>query len=103
MQCPHSQKCPRLNEAFDKTPCNFEVSYTPLNFIDKQNNHLNTKYSYVALKNGNSHDETQNWPRLVRPTLKRSKHVICRMCTSEAKLQEIIFTQSKHGRLIYNN
>lgn len=42
--------------------------------------------------------ESQSWPRIVQPTLLRPRHTICRMCTSEGKLQEIIFTNSKHGK-----
>lgn len=43
----------------------------------------------------------ERWPRLVQPTLVRSKHTICRMCTAKGNLQEIIFTQSKHGKFAY--
>lgn len=42
--------------------------------------------------------DSQRWPRLIQPTLIRPRHAICRMCTVEGKLQEIIFTNSKHGK-----
>lgn len=70
----------------------------PLHLGGVKNNSLTTRYSYVVLKKGKISDATRKWPRLVRPTLLRSKHIICRMCTEDAKLQEVIFTHSKHGR-----
>lgn len=42
--------------------------------------------------------ENDNWPRLVRPTMLRSKHVRCRICTSNGKLNEVVFTASKNGK-----
>nr|CAD7567480.1 unnamed protein product [Timema californicum] len=42
--------------------------------------------------------EDRQWPRLVSPTLIRHKHAICRMCSSAGKLDEIIFTVSRHGK-----
>jgi len=38
------------------------------------------------------------WPRIVRKPLVRRKHTICRMCVAAGKLEEIIFTASKHGK-----
>nr|CAD7261569.1 unnamed protein product [Timema shepardi] len=45
--------------------------------------------------------EDRQWPRLVSPTLIRHKHAICRMCSSAGKLDEIIFTVSRHGKSSY--
>ncbi|XP_014093651.2 ribosome assembly protein METTL17, mitochondrial [Bactrocera oleae] len=99
--CSHNLTCPRLSNNGDRTPCNFEVRYVPLHLGGVKNNSLTTRYSYVVLKKGKISDATRKWPRLVRPTLLRSKHIICRMCTEDAKLQEVIFTHSKHGRHAY--
>ena len=124
-QCPHDLACPRL--AVDKTPCNFETSYTSLPLLGNPVRHTE-RYSYVVLKKGKKNFFSKcfshllisqiiifnyyllffntgtrseidgDWPRLVRPTLKRGKHVFCRMCSNSGNLEEIIFTTSKHGR-----
>ena len=38
------------------------------------------------------------WPRVVRPVLLRSRHTICRLCTKEGQLQEVVVTRSKHNK-----
>lgn len=92
-------ECPRIIAA-DGTPCNFISSYIPLPL---QNNvgHQTEMYSYVVLKKGVKDGVNNTWPRIVRPTLVRSKHTVCRMCTKNGKLEEVIFTQTKHGKLPY--
>ncbi|XP_036320735.1 methyltransferase-like protein 17, mitochondrial [Rhagoletis pomonella] len=99
--CSHNLTCPRLFNNVEHTPCNFEVGYAPLRLGDVNDERHTTRYSYIVLKKGEISDPTRKWPRLVRPTLSRSKHIICRMCTTEAKLQEVIFTKSKHGSHAY--
>lgn len=59
-------------------------------------------YSYVVFKKGARNPDDPQWPRAVRESLVRSKHSICRFCTSNGKLEEVIFTASKHGKLVYN-
>ncbi|KAJ6643438.1 Methyltransferase-like protein 17, mitochondrial [Pseudolycoriella hygida] len=94
--CPHNMTCPRL---LDKTPCNFVSSYRPLPIgIDQAQQ--KEMYSYVVLKKGPINDNN-TWPRIVRPTLVRSKHAICRMCTKDGTLDEVIFSQAKHGKFSY--
>lgn len=96
--CPHEHSCPRYDT--DDTPCNFEVSYyTPR--IAQQSVIKREKFSYVVIKKGARPKTDEQWPRIVRPVLVRSKHSICRMCTSSGKLQEIIFTASKNGKIPY--
>ncbi|PNF28864.1 hypothetical protein B7P43_G04416 [Cryptotermes secundus] len=96
--CPHDLPCPRLTH--DKTPCNFEVSYIPLPFQGRCDA-KKERYSYVVLKKGPRPDSDVQWPRIVRKPLVRKKHTICRMCVAGGKLQEIIFTASKHGKIPY--
>lgn len=38
------------------------------------------------------------WPRIVRTPLVRRKHTVCRMCVAAGKLEEVVFTASKHGK-----
>ncbi|XP_056647957.1 methyltransferase-like protein 17, mitochondrial isoform X1 [Diorhabda sublineata] len=100
--CPHDNTCPRFL-LDDGTPCNFEVTYhsLPISTHSKLKKEL---YSYIVLKKCKSDDKIieERWPRLVRPTLVRSKHTICRMCTSSGKLQEVVVTASKYGKTMYH-
>lgn len=98
--CPHDSTCPRFL-ANDHTPCNYEVSYFTLPFggsstVKKE------LYSYVVLKKGKRDPSDEQWPRLVRDVLVRSKHSVCRMCTANGKLEEVIFTAAKHGKTTYH-
>ncbi|CAH1985197.1 unnamed protein product [Acanthoscelides obtectus] len=98
--CPHDNICPRF-VLDDGTPCNFEVKYftLPIGASSQQKREL---YSYVVLKKGKRNEEEPKWPRLVRPTLVRSKHTICRMCSPNGQLREVIFTASKHTKPVYH-
>ncbi|XP_020291006.1 methyltransferase-like protein 17, mitochondrial [Pseudomyrmex gracilis] len=96
--CPHDLKCPRF--ATDVTPCNFEVLYHPFKFLDSHQ-HESELYSYVVLKKSKRTEDDEQWPRIVRETMNRSNHTICRMCTSNGELKEEIFTKYKHGRHMY--
>lgn len=64
---------------------------------DTQNEEI-IKYSYVVLKKGaRADDDTIDWPRIVRPTLVKSRHTRCRLCTHRGKLEEVIITKRKHS------
>ena len=86
-------------ELNDGTPCNFEIAYQAL-ASGEENVVKKDHYTYLVIKKGEKTKES-SWPRIVRPTLVRSKHSICRMCTSDGKLEEIIFTASKQGKFAY--
>ncbi|XP_006624305.2 methyltransferase-like protein 17, mitochondrial [Apis dorsata] len=96
--CPHDAQCPRY--VTDNTPCNFEVSYLTLP-IGEKSEYKHERYSYVVLKKDKRSEDDCKWPRIVRPVLKRSKHVICRMCTASGELEEQIFTTWKNGKNTY--
>ncbi|KAH8329503.1 hypothetical protein KR074_012153 [Drosophila pseudoananassae] len=101
--CPHDVSCPRLKDLADRTPCNFPISFAPLRLgSDHLGDRHTSLYSYAILKKGPPSDSSRSWPRIVRPTLVRSKHAICRVCTGEGNLQEVIFTKSKHGKSAYS-
>ena len=38
---------------------------------------------------------------LYRPKLERHRHVVCRICTDQGKIEEANFTKAKHGKLTY--
>ncbi|CAB0009168.1 unnamed protein product [Nesidiocoris tenuis] len=54
-----------------------------------------------VMNSGKKPDSEPDWPRIIRPVLVRHRHAICRMCTSQGKLTEVIFTPGKHGKLMY--
>lgn len=59
------------------------------------------KRTFINISIADKRPENDNqWPRIVRPVLKRSKHVICHMCTASGKLEEHIFTKWKNGRFV---
>lgn len=89
-----------MTKLTDKIPCNFQLYYQPLGIGEKITDHKGFRYSYLVLKKGIVVNEVR-WPRLVQPTLVRARHSICRMCTAKGNLQEVIFTQSKHGKFAY--
>lgn len=95
--CPHDKPCPRFSS--DHTPCNFLVNYTGMKLL--RTKELQTEaYSYVILRKGERPD-VEAWPRIVRATLVRSRHAICRICRNNGNLDEIIFTKAKHGSTMY--
>ncbi|XP_015180546.1 PREDICTED: methyltransferase-like protein 17, mitochondrial [Polistes dominula] len=96
--CPHDMKCPRYHT--DNTPCNFDISYYTLP-VSGTSCLKKNRFSYVVLKKGARSDSDKQWPRIVRPVLKRSRHVVCRTCTANGKLEEIIFTTFKYGKNAY--
>lgn len=59
------------------------------------------QFSYIFLGARDPNDS--QWPRLVRETLIRPRHAICRMCTHRGKLEEMIFTAAKHGKCVIND
>lgn len=97
--CPHDSLCPRFLLT-DKTPCNFEVKYEHLNSSITNTREL---FSYVVLKKGPKlGNESSDWPRIVRDTLVRNKHCICRVCSANGNLEELIFTAKKNGKSTYH-
>ncbi|XP_043248160.1 methyltransferase-like protein 17, mitochondrial [Colletes gigas] len=95
--CPHDLPCPAY---MNESTCNFKIVYQTLS-VFKKSEYKNESYSYVVLKKGERPKDAREWPRIVKPVLKRSKHVICRMCTTSGKLQEEIFTTWKNGLNTY--
>lgn len=83
----------------DKTPCNFQVRYSPLSFNQTKGDPIAERFSYVVFRKGPPIDP--QWHRLVRETLVRTRHTFCRLCTTEGKIREIVVTQKKHGKEVY--
>ncbi|OAD58418.1 Methyltransferase-like protein 17, mitochondrial, partial [Eufriesea mexicana] len=96
--CPHDMHCPRYMT--DNTPCNFDTTYLTLP-VGNKSMHKHELYSYVVLKKDERFEDSCKWPRIVRPVLRRSKHVRCRLCTASGKLEEQVFTTWKNGKNTY--
>ncbi|XP_063951173.1 methyltransferase-like protein 17, mitochondrial isoform X1 [Lytechinus pictus] len=99
--CSHDDPCPRLQES-NGIPCNFEQTYQPLTqFSGKRSTAADIeRFTYLILKKGPRID-THDWPRVVKPVLKKSRHVICRLCCNDGSLGEAVFTKSKHSKDMY--
>ncbi|XP_063983091.1 methyltransferase-like protein 17, mitochondrial [Diachasmimorpha longicaudata] len=98
--CPHESKCPKIM-VDNGTPCNFQASYIAFSLKNAKFSRKEC-YSYIVFRKGGKCDEKEKkWPRLVQPTLVRSRHSICHMCTPSGKLMEVYFTAGKHERPVY--
>lgn len=95
--CPHDLDCPKLNRA-GHNPCHFQITYNSYPQKEQPKKEL---FTYVVISKEPRKSDDKQWPRIVRPVLCKSRHVICRMCTSSGTLQEIIFSPAKHGRIPY--
>ncbi|XP_041968664.1 methyltransferase-like protein 17, mitochondrial [Aricia agestis] len=96
--CPNDAVCPRYLE--HKTPCNFLMKFETLNFPSKTEVQANL-FSYVILRKGDRPTDDPQWPRIVRAPIVRSGHTICRLCTAQGELKEIIFSKGKHDQTTY--
>lgn len=103
--CPHEQQCPKLAQNLN-VPCNFHQRYHTLS-LPGQTGHLTETFSYVILTRAASKvsdpglDSGLDWARLIAPVQARTRHVHCRMCCSDGRLQHLVVTARKHGRDLY--
>lgn len=96
--CPNDSVCPRYLD--HQTPCNFLMKYESLGYHSKSEV-LADLYTYVILRKGDRPNDDPQWPRIVRAPIVRSGHTICRMCTAQGELKEIIFSKGKHDQTMY--
>ncbi|CAB3222629.1 unnamed protein product [Arctia plantaginis] len=96
--CPNDNVCPRYLE--QETPCNFLMKYETLPVVGKSEVNADV-FSYVVLKKGVRPSDDPQWPRLVRAPVVRSGHTICRLCTSQGELKEVIFSKGKYDQTTY--
>ncbi|XP_062259813.1 methyltransferase-like protein 17, mitochondrial [Platichthys flesus] len=100
--CPHELTCPKLSRGH-VVPCNFQQMYQPLP-LPGHNERQTEKFSYLILTRGGpleAETEGVNWARLVAPVLRRTRHVHCRTCAPDGKLQHMVVTARKHSRDVY--
>lgn len=97
--CPHDLDCPRETQALG-IPCTFQARYEePFLTVKKQP--AISRYSYVVLQRPGEIAKEREWARVIRPVLRRSRHVVCRLCCKDAQLREFVFSKRKHGRHVY--
>ncbi|XP_026749253.1 methyltransferase-like protein 17, mitochondrial [Galleria mellonella] len=96
--CPNDNVCPRYLE--HKTPCNFIMKFETLP-ISGKSEVMADLFSYVILRKGVRPSDDPQWPRIVRAPIVRSGHTICRLCTAQGELKEVIFSKSKYDQTTY--
>ncbi|XP_077413384.1 ribosome assembly protein METTL17, mitochondrial [Vanacampus margaritifer] len=95
--CPHEAKCPKLALG-SIMPCNFQQVYMPL----YGNNSQTEKFSYLIMARERPEADTvMDWSRLIAPLKARTRHVHCRLCRSDGRLDHVVVSASKHGRDVY--
>lgn len=104
--CPHDLTCPR-HKAQGPVLCNFEVGYWPIDIGQsdwRDKKIMKERFSYVILRKSPrlAEDQLPTWPRFVQPLCKRGKHVICRLCTPDAKIGELRMSKATTERGLYN-
>ncbi|GBN15875.1 Methyltransferase-like protein 17, mitochondrial [Araneus ventricosus] len=97
--CPHEFSCPLMKEG-KKKPCGFYVPYEDI-FPRHRTIIKKDWISYVVLRKGSRPTDSNIWPRIVQPVLKKSRFVICRACCSDGMLKELTITKVRHGRHAY--
>lgn len=112
--CPHDGNCPLA--AHPKSWCHFSqftAKYPKDVFprVPKEVHSENEKFSYVVVHRGvapryyakselDVAEESFLWPRLVRPTIRRTKHVIADVCRVD-KLERFVLSKGKTEKGIY--
>uniref|UniRef100_A0A8C2LTQ2 Ribosome assembly protein METTL17, mitochondrial n=1 Tax=Cricetulus griseus TaxID=10029 RepID=A0A8C2LTQ2_CRIGR len=93
--CPHELPCPQLT-ASKSLACSFSQPYHPIPFSWNKKPKEET-FSVVILARG-SPKETNRWPRITQPVLKRPRHVHCHLCCPDGNMQHAVVTARRHGR-----
>ncbi|XP_037358863.1 methyltransferase-like protein 17, mitochondrial isoform X2 [Talpa occidentalis] len=96
--CPHELPCPQLT-ASKPLACSLSQAYHPIPFSWNKKP-TEEKFSMVILARG-SPEETNRWPRITQPVLRRPRHVHCHMCCPDGHMQHAVITARRHGRDLY--
>lgn len=111
--CPHHGECPMARSTtnwchFSQLTQKYPSSTFPK--TPRERDFLNEKFSYLVVKKGKTAAQTFSseqqantpaeksffWPRLIRPVLKKHKHSIIDLCTTDAAIERRIIAKS-HG------
>lgn len=113
--CPHEGECPLA--AHPKSWCHFsqfsaKYPKTVISRAKGEKDFANEKFSYIAVQRGpnprylsastqlNLAQQSFLWPRLVRPTIKRTKHIVFDICRLN-KLERIIISKGRANKEVY--
>nr|XP_040028065.1 methyltransferase-like protein 17, mitochondrial isoform X2 [Gasterosteus aculeatus aculeatus] len=95
--CPHDLSCPKLTVG-PTAPCNFQQMYHPLP-LPGHKERQTEKFSYLILTRARpAQADGADWARLIAPVQRRTRHVHCRACCSDGRLQHLVVTARKHSR-----
>lgn len=98
--CPHDLSCPKLAVG-PTAPCNFQQMYHPLP-LPGHKERQTEKFSYLILTRARpAQADGADWARLIAPVQRRTRHVHCRACCSDGRLQHLVVTARKHSRDVY--
>uniref|UniRef100_A0AAQ4QCL1 Ribosome assembly protein METTL17, mitochondrial n=1 Tax=Gasterosteus aculeatus aculeatus TaxID=481459 RepID=A0AAQ4QCL1_GASAC len=98
--CPHDLSCPKLTVG-PTAPCNFQQMYHPLP-LPGHKERQTEKFSYLILTRARpAQADGADWARLIAPVQRRTRHVHCRACCSDGRLQHLVVTARKHSRDVY--
>ncbi|KAG5514032.1 hypothetical protein PMAC_000654 [Pneumocystis sp. 'macacae'] len=123
--CSHDKKCPLYTNGHlfnRKRWCHFSQRLIRPEYLRKikhsSYNVEDAKYSYCIIRKGicrpnlkelktNSKEDilfydSYNWPRLILPPLKKHRHVIMDLCTSNGTIQRLIIPKSQ-GKIVYRD
>ncbi|KAM4881471.1 ribosome assembly protein METTL17, mitochondrial [Thomomys bottae] len=96
--CPHELPCPQLTTS-PPLACSFSQAYHPIPFSWNKRPKEEI-FSMVILTRG-SPEETNRWPRLTQPILKRPRHVHCHLCCPDGRMEHAVITARRHGKDLY--
>uniref|UniRef100_G3Q0Y5 Ribosome assembly protein METTL17, mitochondrial n=1 Tax=Gasterosteus aculeatus aculeatus TaxID=481459 RepID=G3Q0Y5_GASAC len=100
LKCPHDLSCPKLTVG-PTAPCNFQQMYHPLP-LPGHKERQTEKFSYLILTRARpAQADGADWARLIAPVQRRTRHVHCRACCSDGRLQHLVVTARKHSRDVY--
>jgi len=107
--CPHHKACPQAKPL--NVWCNFEqaIAKYPNNVFTKtkaQPTIDHEKFSFMVVRKGGEAkpveecetpaEKSFHWPRMVRPAIKRHKHIILDVCNTEGEIERRVIAKS-HG------
>ncbi|KAJ8929170.1 hypothetical protein NQ314_018165 [Rhamnusium bicolor] len=90
--------CPKCYEQMIK----YEILAHNNHKLSSENKQLKEKIQNITTYNQRKEEERRVELPSTEPALVRSKHTICRVCTANGKLDEVIFTARKHGKVTYH-
>uniref|UniRef100_A0A8C9WR40 Ribosome assembly protein METTL17, mitochondrial n=1 Tax=Scleropages formosus TaxID=113540 RepID=A0A8C9WR40_SCLFO len=100
-QCAHQFPCPKLAQE-PQLPCNYPQAYRPLPLPGNPEHEVECfSYLVVARQETTREDKSLQWARLIRPVLRRPRHVHCHVCCPDGKLRHLVVTDKRNGRAMY--